>query len=109
MINSLSIVLKSCARSILDVDTYTSHTPLFKKLDWLQFSLYLSYRRCLITFRAIDDLVPSYIKNMFSEVHATKTHSMASRTPRSNLYLPNQIYPYSKAHLLTKLLSCSIL
>ena len=66
VINSLSIVLKRCTRSILDADTNTSHTPLFKKLNWLPFSLYLSYRRYRISFRAINDLAPSYIKNMFS-------------------------------------------
>ena len=86
--SSLSTTLKRCAKSILDVDFYSSHKPLFKKLNWLSFDSHLSYRRCLITYQCITGLAPIYIQSMFIPVNSRKTHSMVSRTPACNLYVP---------------------
>ena len=40
-INSLSIILKICARSILDPDAFSSYKSLLKKVNWLSISLYI--------------------------------------------------------------------
>ena len=86
--SSLSTILKRCAKSIPEIDLYSSHKPLFKKLNWLPFDSLLSYRRCLITYQGITGLAPIYIQSMFIPVNSKRTHSMVSRTPACNLYVP---------------------
>ena len=100
--SSLSTILKRCVKSILDVDFYSSHKPLFKKLNWLPFDSHLSYRRCLITYQGVTGLAPIYVQSMFIPVNSSRTHSMVSRTPACTLHV-NRISHYSRVCLLTML------
>ena len=85
-INLISTIQKRCSRIILDIQTFSSHKPLFERLKWLPITDYISYR-CLMIFKAVHDLVPKYIKDMLCKTSSINTHSMTTRSS-DNFYLP---------------------
>ena len=78
---------KRAGRVILGVDTTFSSRSIFICLHWLPIDFRIVYFTALMTYKALNNLTPSYIRDIFnplSEVSSVNTRGVSD----GNLYLP---------------------
>ena len=92
---------KSAARIILSEPTMTSSNILFQSLGWEEFSTRIHVKRMLMMFKAVNDLAPNYIIDLFTrvaDIHDRNTRSAAN----DNFYIARgntEIYKKSFSYL----------
>ena len=57
-------IQKCASRIILNKSATTSSAPLFKDLKWLTFNQRYTYNTAVLIYKALNDLTPSYIKEL---------------------------------------------
>ena len=67
-LNRFQSVLNSAARLIFGMSKYAHTTPLLRDLHWLRFPERVVYRVCLMVFKALNNMAPSYLADMISPV-----------------------------------------
>ena len=63
---------KQAARLILDADKYSQSSPLFDQLEWETFDKIVQEKQATMVFKALNNLTPDYISNLFKP---TCTHT----------------------------------
>ena len=71
-VHKLSVLQKHCARIILDVNSLTSSTVMFPRLDWKELQNRCDYFKSLLMFKALNNLAPIYLCNKFEYVSENK-------------------------------------
>jgi exonuclease III len=65
-ISRLQSVLNASARLITNQSKYCHITPLLRGLHWLPKWARIDFRVCVLVYRAMNNISPSYLKEMFS-------------------------------------------
>ena len=71
MIDRLQNVQNSAARLIARRRKFDHITPVMKELHWLPVSQRIIYKILLITYKALNGLAPSYIRDMLQPLKST--------------------------------------
>ena len=71
MIDRLQNVQNSAARLITKHKKFDHITPVMKKLHWLPVNQRIVYKILLITYKALNGLAPSYIRDMLQPLKST--------------------------------------
>ena len=71
MIDRLQNVQNSAARLIARRRKFDHITPVMKELHWLPISQRIIYKILLITYKALNGLAPSYIRDMLQPLKST--------------------------------------
>ena len=88
-IDTYSIVKlqKQAARLILDADMYSPSNPLFKQLQWQTFDKIVEEKQASMVFKALNNLTPAYITDLFKPACTYTNHSLRSKTS-NKLHVP---------------------
>ena len=80
-INKIASLQKRIARVILNKPNRSSSSGLFKDLSWLSFFDRCKYNSAVLTFKVLNDMTPSYIKDMvsFSENNVYNLRSITNK------------------------------
>ena len=78
---------KQAARLILDADMYSSSIPLFKQLQWQTFDKIVEEKQASMVLKALNNLTPAYITNLFKPACTYTNHSLRSKTS-NKLHVP---------------------
>jgi hypothetical protein len=110
-IQRLLLAQKRAARVILDISDYQYPSDsMFKELKWMPIKDRIEYRKVTMVYRSINNLAPSYMRNMFTFVRDVNRRNTRS-SERSDLYLAGgrhkdvfiKSFAYSGAQLWNKL------
>ena len=82
-IRRLQRIQNAAARLLSGTKKYDSITPVLKQLHWLPVRQRIDFKVLLITFKALNDLAPNYLK----DVILTKQHRRSLRN-KTTLYVP---------------------
>ena len=80
---------KRAARIILKCNMYTPSNEMFKKLNWMPFHKRVQYHTCILTYKSLNGMAPSYMSDLLknvSSVHSRNLRSVSNNTlhiPRS--------------------------
>ena len=66
LIRKMQMVQNTAARVLCRVKKFDHITPTLKKLHWLPIAYRIKYKVCLLTFKALRDQGPVYIRDMLS-------------------------------------------
>ena len=69
---------KQAGRIILKADILTPSQRMFSKLRWLSFPRRVQYHTCVMVYKALNNLAPEYINDMFTKV--PDTHNRNTRS-----------------------------
>ena len=86
-IYSMIKLQKQAARLILDADKYSPSSPLFDQLEWETFDKIVQEKQATIVFKALNNLTPDYISNLFKPTCTNTNHSVRSKTS-NKLHVP---------------------
>ena len=79
MIALLQNVQNSTACLITKHKKFDHITPVMKKLHWLPVNQRIVYRILLVTYKALNGLAPSYIRDMLQPLKAMNLRSSTKR------------------------------
>ena len=104
-IERISKLQKRAARIILQADYMTSSTYMFEELGWQTIPKRLMYNKAVLTFKALNNLTPSYISNLLKPM--SESHQLSLRSsnngllsiPRSRSALFDRSFSYSVSKL----------
>ena len=86
---------KRAARIILnEQNVMTPSIVLFNKLKWMPMPDYFVYRKAILVFKSLNQLVPEYL-NIFKYVHQVSTRS-TRQSSQNLLYVPKSKSEYYK-------------
>ena len=106
-------VMKSCARSILDIYNYTEvpSIELFRELDWLPIDARVNYFEALQVFNIINGNCPDYMKDFIKPVtrsiNTRSANSQLLEVPRTKLKTGQRSFGY-RAAVLWNSLNCDV-
>ena len=86
-IYSIIKLQKQAARLILDADKYSPSSPLFDQLEWETFDKIVQEKQATMVFKALNNLTPDYISNLFKPTCTNTNHSLRSKTS-NKLHVP---------------------
>ena len=78
---------KRAARVILDKDLTTPSSELFQQLGWMKFDDTVKYRKCMLMYKSLHNLAPTYLGNKFTYTHNIHNLDLRS-TSNQTLYVP---------------------
>lgn len=78
---------KRAARLILNKDLSSPSAELFNQLGWLRFDERVRYRKCILMYKALNNLAPTYLSNKFTYAHNMHNLDLRSATNQT-LYVP---------------------
>ena len=76
---------KKAARLMLDADIMTPSAHMFGELGWLPFDKCVKYFECILIYKSVNGLAPTYISELFPTVDAVHSHNLRS-LKSSNIY-----------------------
>jgi hypothetical protein len=89
LIRRLELCQNNAARLILQKKKRDHITPMLKELHWLPIQQRILYKINMLTFKAIRDLAPEYLKDLVEVYHPSRVLRSASKNylceKRSNL------------------------
>ena len=78
---------KQAARLILDADKYSPSGPLFDQLKWETFDKIIQEKQAIMVYKALSNLTPTYITNLFKSTCTNSNHFMRSKSS-NKLHVP---------------------
>ena len=96
ILNAFPSYKKRAARIILQADYMTSSTYMFEELGWQTIPKRLLYNKAVFTFKALNNLTPSYISNLLKPM--SESHALSLRSSNNGLLsisrflIPHQKY-----------------
>ena len=87
MIDKLQHVQNTAVRVLLKLRKYDHITPSLQRLHWLPVCQRITFKICLLVFKALRGLAPGYIKNCL-EVHQITQYQTRSTTRAIRLKIP---------------------
>ena len=100
-IDRLNKLQKRAARIILRTDFTTPSADMFKQLGWAPVANRLQYNKAVLTYKALNDLTPSYISDLLKPSELTSNFHLRSS---DNGFLT---VPRSRTVLYDRSFSCS--
>ncbi|MCU7800963.1 MAG: reverse transcriptase family protein [gamma proteobacterium symbiont of Lucinoma myriamae] len=76
--NRLLKLQKRAARIILKADIMTPSQTMFNELQWLPFPARLQFHTCSMVYKALNDLAPDYIRDLFTKTSEAHTRNLRS-------------------------------
>ena len=73
LIDKFQHLLNAAARLIMVANKYDSITPILKELHWLPVEQRIIFKINLITFKCLNNLAPSYLKELLTLYRPNKT------------------------------------
>ena len=67
VIRKLQLIQNNAARLVLRKKRREHITPLLQQLHWLPIKYRIKYKICILTYKALHGLAPSYIKSLIEE------------------------------------------
>ena len=86
-IHTLIKLQKMAARLILDVDYTVQSIELFKILKWLPIDKNVQFRQATLVYKALNNMTPSYMADMFTRSSETAPFSLRS-VSNKKLFIP---------------------
>lgn len=86
-IEAINKLLKQAARLILCKDYSTPSDEMFKELGWSTFQENKTQREALLVYKALNNMAPPYLTQMFQYVHEVGRPGLRSTTDQK-LYFP---------------------
>ena len=86
-IHTLIKLQKMAARLILDVDYTVPSIELFKILEWLPIDKNVQFRQATLVYKALNNMTPSYMADMFTRSSETAPFSLRS-VSNKKLFIP---------------------
>ena len=68
---------------MLNADYMTLSAHMFKRLGWMAVNNRLKYNKAVFTYKAINDLTPSYISDLLKPIAKTCNRTLRSSETRS--------------------------
>lgn len=75
---------KQAARLVLDAEIRTPSAEMFTQLDWPTFEQIVHEKQATMVFKSLNNLAPSYMKNMFQPKHGDGLRSSSE----NKLFIP---------------------
>jgi len=72
VIHRLQLLQNSAARMVSKVGRYHHIRPILKSLHWLPVKQRINFKVLLITYKALNGLAPSYIRELLKPYHPTR-------------------------------------
>ena len=89
LVDQLQRVLNCAAWVIFGGDRRHHVTPLLRdKLHWLRAKERITFKLCLLVYKAINGLAPSYLQDLCLPVTTIYTHSALRSAARGDLVFP---------------------
>ena len=89
LVKKLQMVQNSAARLVCGVKKFDHITPVLRHLHWLPFEFRIKYKILLLTFKALNGMGPSYIRDMLNSYHPNcnlrSSNKFLLKVPRSRL------------------------
>ena len=104
-IERLSKLQKRAARIILKADFLTPSKLMFETLGWLSVPKRIFYNKAILTYKALNNLTPTYITNLLTPISNTHSFSLRSQEngalciPRSRSALYDRSFSHSASKL----------
>ena len=98
-IKRLSKLQTRAARIILKADFDTPSSEMFNELGWLTIENRHNYNKAVLTYKALNHLIPEYISNLLKPTFETHNRSLRSAT-NGSLSVPRSRTPYLTDHFL---------
>lgn len=104
-IERLNKLQKRAARIILKAEFTTPSSDMFKELGWISVASRLDYNKAILTYKALNNLTPSYISDLLIPVSQTCTRILRSSengslvVPRSRTALYDRSFSTSAPKL----------
>ena len=73
LVNKLQHLMNAAARVIARVDIHDHISPVLKELHWLPVEQRIIFKINLITFKCLNDLAPSYLKELITLYQPNRT------------------------------------
>ena len=73
LLNQLQIIQNSAARIITRTKLSNHITPILIQLHWLPIHSRINYKNLLLTYKALHNLVPTYISDLLDTYNPTRT------------------------------------
>ena len=89
LLHKLQLVQNCAALLILGGGKYDHITPLLRELHWLPVEHRITFKILLITFKALNNLAPSYISNL---LHLYTPNRLLRSSSKFQLQVPPSIY-----------------
>ena len=86
-LNRIVKLQKRAARLILDTDFLAPSAPLFKKLGWLTVYNRITYHKCVLIFKCLNDEAPSYLVEKINYVSQSNPYQLRN-TVNGDLCVP---------------------
>ena len=92
---------KRAARLILDKDLSVPSSELFQQLGWMRFDERVIYKKCILMYKSLHNLAPSYMSNKFTysyDIHNLDLRSTTNQTlhiPKPKLEIYRKSLSYS--------------
>ena len=78
---------KRAARLILDKDLSVPSSEIFQQLRWMRFDERVIYKKCILMYKSLHNLAPSYMSNKFT--YSYDIHNLDLRsTTNQILHMP---------------------
>ncbi len=75
---------------IYDLSTRTPTKPLFDRVKWVTIMNRVHYRRSIMVYKYLQDMTPTYMKDVYRYVCNNNTRSTRHSGDKSKLYLAPQ-------------------
>ena len=102
----LQRIQNAAARLVTNSHRFCHITPVLRDLHWLPVKLRIQYKILLITFKALHNLAPAYVKELITVKPSTKyslrsNNSLLLSVPVARTYktLGDRAFSYSSPHL----------
>ena len=82
-INRLQLVLNTAARVVTHTRKYEHITPVLIGLHWLPVSYRITFKILLLTYKALNNLAPSYLSDLLSQRCNVRSVRPRSQEPLS--------------------------
>ena len=73
----------------------TRSATLFEELGWKTFKEHVKRKRNVMTYKALNNLAPTYMKDMFTHTAEVHDYSLRSTSSR-NLFIPRGASEYHR-------------
>ena len=100
-IERINKLQKRAARIILKADFTTPSADMFQQLEWMSVTSRINYNKAVFTYKALNNLTPSYISDLLKPTSQAHTRNLRS-SENGSLTIPK-----TKTALYSGSFSCS--
>jgi hypothetical protein len=88
--NRLQSVLNAAARLLFKTSKFSSVTPLLRHLHWLRMSERVLFKLCIMVFKALHGMTPSYITDLCQSVSTVERRATLRSSGHRDVLVPSR-------------------